>query len=95
MTLVKHHYHSCLPCFYQLYDEPELNFSCLVSIDGNNSLKHLRMSVRGVNKHLNTRSITSDHWVYAEDVDCFKGEALSQVSMDQVEICHTDANHIL
>ena len=73
---------SCPPCFYSLHDEPELEFSCLVSIDGNNSLKRLGTSVHGVNERLDTRSITSDRWVSAEAVDCFKDEVPSRVSTD-------------
>ena len=94
MTPVERRHRSCLPCFYQLHDEPELDFACLVSIDGNNSLKRLGMSVRGVNDRLDTRSITSDRWIHAEDVDCFKGDAPSQVSTDQVKTRCTEANHI-
>jgi len=86
--------HSCPPCFYQLHDEPELEFSCLVSIDGNNSLKRLGTSVRGVNDRLDTRSITSDRWVSMEEVDRFKDEVQSRVSIDRVKIGCTDANPI-
>ena len=92
MTPVERLRRSCPPCFYQLHDEPELEFSCLVSIDGNNSLKRLGTSVRGVDDRVNTRSITSDRWVSMEDVDRFKDEVQSRVSIDHVKICRTEAN---
>jgi hypothetical protein len=34
-------FNSCPPCFYKLEGEPQLEFSCFVSFDGNDSLKQL------------------------------------------------------
>ena len=92
MTPVERLRRSCPPCFYQLHDEPELEFSCLVLIDGNNSLKRLGTSVCGVNDRLDTRSITSDRWVSMEDVDRFKDEVPSRVSIDHIKIGCTVTN---
>jgi hypothetical protein len=65
---------SCLCCFNKLEDKPELDFSCFVSVDGNNSLKCLRSSVHNVRDHLDSCMITSDCWISIEEVDCFKDE---------------------
>jgi hypothetical protein len=72
---------ACPPCFYKLQDEPELEFSSLVSIDGNNSLKRLGTSIRGVEDRVDTRAIKSDRWVPTEEVDRFKDEVKPQVSV--------------
>ena len=71
---------SCPCCFYQLDGEPEMEFSSFVSIDGNNSLKRLGTSVRGVNDRLDSRTILSDHWLTPEEVDRFKDEVKPRVS---------------
>jgi hypothetical protein len=65
---------SCPCCFNKLEDEPELEFSCFVSVDGNNSLKRLGSSVRNVRDRLDSRTITSDRWISVEEVDRFKDE---------------------
>ncbi|KAG2127534.1 uncharacterized protein EDB93DRAFT_1243692 [Suillus bovinus] len=48
-------------CFYKLQDEPALHFDWLVSIDGNNSLKHWDSTIY-------------DYWIEPATVDQFKGE---------------------
>jgi len=71
---------SCPCCFYKLEGEAELDFSCFVSIDGNNSLKRLGMSVLGKTDRLDSRTISSDRWVSIEEVDKFKDEVKPQVT---------------
>ena len=56
---------SCLrqscPCyFYNIEGEPKLQFSCFVSIDGNNLLKHLGTSVCNTNDCLDSWTILLD-----------------------------------
>ena len=60
-------------------DEPELEFSCLVSIDRNNSLKRLGATIRQTNDRLDSRNIVSDHWLTNEEVNKFKDEVKSRV----------------
>jgi hypothetical protein len=57
-----------------------MEFSSFVSIDGNNSLKHLGTSVRGVNDRIDSRNIFSDRWLTPEEVDRFKDEVKPRVS---------------
>ena len=65
---------SCPGCFYKLTDEPELEFSCLVSIDGNNSLKRFGPEIMKYEERPDSRTILSDWWLTAAEVDKFKGE---------------------
>lgn len=78
---------ACPCCFNKLEDEPELEFSCFVSIDGNNSLKRLGSTVRNAKECLDSRTILSDHWISSEDVDRFKDEVRPRVST--FKMCHT------
>jgi hypothetical protein len=57
-----------------------MQFSSFVSIDGNNSLKRLGASIRGVNERLDSRTILSDRWLMPEEVDHFKDEVKHRVS---------------
>ena len=85
-TAFEHLRHACPPCFYKLKDEPELEFSSLVSIDGGNSLKRVGTAVRGVSARLDTRSIMSDRWLPPEEVDQFKDEVKPRVSGASVHL---------
>ncbi|KAG1881214.1 hypothetical protein F4604DRAFT_1879732 [Suillus subluteus] len=62
------------PCFYKLQDEPTLEFDWLVSIDGNNSLKHWDSAIYGTTAHIDSRKARSDYWIGPTTVDQFKGE---------------------
>ena len=64
----------CLPCFFKLQGEPDLEFSVMVTMDGNNSLKRIGPSIRAHEDLFDSRSIDSDRWVSVEDVDRFKDE---------------------
>jgi hypothetical protein len=57
-------------------------------MDGNNSLKRLGTSVRGLNDLLDTRSIVSDRWIPSEEVDQFKDEVKHRVSAACIEFFH-------
>jgi hypothetical protein len=70
---------TCPCCFYNLEGEPELEFSCFVSIDGNNLLKHLGTSVRNPNDRVDSRTIVSDPWLTAEEVNRFKDDVKTRV----------------
>ncbi|KAG1780643.1 hypothetical protein EV702DRAFT_1177860 [Suillus placidus] len=65
---------SCPACFYKLEDKPALEFDWLVSIDGNNSLKHWNSSIYGSNPRIDSRKACSDYWLDTCDVDRFKDE---------------------
>jgi hypothetical protein len=78
-TCAGHIFRSCPCCFYQLEGEAELEFSCFVSLDGNNSLKHLGTSVLGKIDRLDSWTISSDRWVTVEEVDKFKDKVKPRV----------------
>src|SRR6202795_3606203 len=46
-------FQSCPACFYKLEHEPKLEYSCLLSFDGNNSLKRLGDKVRNQDSRTN------------------------------------------
>lgn len=71
---------SCPPCFYKLENEPQLEFSCLVSFDGNNSLKRLGEKIRNQQPRPDFRLILSDRWLTPAEVDIFK---------DEVKVCRS------
>jgi hypothetical protein len=58
-SCISHLKWSCPCCFYKLESEPKLEFWSFVSIDGNNSLKHLDTSVRNSNNCLNSHTVIS------------------------------------
>jgi hypothetical protein len=66
-----------------------MEFSSFVSIDGNNSLKRLGASVRGVNDRIDSRTVLSDRWLMPEEVDRFKDEVKPRVSsfISSLPIC--------
>lgn len=66
--------HSCSVCFYTLKDEPDLWFSCLVSIDGKNSLKQFRPKIMKHKEWLDSHHLSSDWWILIEEVDKLKDE---------------------
>ncbi|KAI5999191.1 hypothetical protein EDD15DRAFT_2386482 [Pisolithus albus] len=63
----------CPACFYKLQNEPELDFSWLVSIDGNNSLKRWNPTVYGAVPREDSRLPRSDLWLPTDKVDKFAG----------------------
>ena len=65
---------SCPCCFYKLEDDPDLEFFCLVSIDGNNSLKQLGSTVWNCQDLPDSRGFLSDHWLTAEQVNKYKDD---------------------
>ncbi|KAG2108470.1 uncharacterized protein F5147DRAFT_745760 [Suillus discolor] len=69
---------SCPACFYKLQDEPTLEFDWLVSIDGNNSLKHWNSTIYGTTVCIDSRKARSDYWIGPMAVDKFKGEVKAQ-----------------
>lgn len=69
---------TCPSCFYKLEDEPALTFSCLLSMDGNNSLKWLGMAVHNKAARLDNRSLESDLWITPQEVNHFKNEVPSR-----------------
>ena len=78
-TAISHLKQACPCCFNKQEDEPELEFSCLVSMDGNNSLKHLGTTIHQTNDCIDSCTITSNCWLTNEEVNRFKDEVKSQV----------------
>ncbi|KAF8345218.1 hypothetical protein F5887DRAFT_885107 [Amanita rubescens] len=81
----------CPLCFYKVQDEPNLDFSVLVSMDGNNSLKRIGATVREREDLFDSRTIDSDRWITAKEVDQFKNEvaergALNNFGQDEASL---------
>ncbi|KAF8330271.1 hypothetical protein F5887DRAFT_1064156 [Amanita rubescens] len=68
---------ACPACFKRVPGEQEQEFSVLLSIDGNNSLKRISASIRGTQEMPDSRSIQSDRWITSHEVDQFKDEVLN------------------
>ena len=82
------HWHlknACPPCTYALENEPPLRFSMQITMDGNNSQKHVERVQRMVNEagevvgqknieHLDDRAVSSDYYLSPEEVDQFQHE---------------------
>jgi hypothetical protein len=64
----------CPPCFYQLKEDPECEFSFLCEMDGNTSLKRTKGIIHGAEERPDRRGARSDYWIKPEDVDRFKDE---------------------
>ncbi|KAG2055401.1 hypothetical protein BDR06DRAFT_981977 [Suillus hirtellus] len=69
---------SCLACFYKLQDEPTLEFDWLVSIDGNNSLKHWDSAIYNTTACIDSCKACSNYWIGPMAVGQFKGEVKAQ-----------------
>ncbi|KAI0043338.1 hypothetical protein FA95DRAFT_1584139 [Auriscalpium vulgare] len=74
---------TCPACFYTLEDEPQLTFSFMCEMDGNNSLKRTEASVRNQVERIDTRRARTDYWLSPESVDVFKDEVKGP--LDQVK----------
>ena len=64
----------CPPCLYQLENEPKMQFSMLVAMDGNNSLKLVDSTFKAGSERGDDRGLASFRWISAEDVDIYKDE---------------------
>jgi hypothetical protein len=64
----------CPACFYQLADEPQLEYSFFCSCDGNNSLKRMGAWMHRMIARTDTRALKSDRWLSSKEVDRFKDE---------------------
>ena len=72
------HLRNCCPaCFYKLEDEPKQEFSCSISMDGNNSLRRMGADIRKQELRPDSRTLTSDRWLTPDEVNCFKDEVKS------------------
>ena len=58
-----------------------MGFSVMISMDGNSSLKQINASVWPHDELFDSRTIDSDHWLMAEEVDHFKDE-VAEVAFD-------------
>ncbi|KAF9231998.1 hypothetical protein BU15DRAFT_55520 [Melanogaster broomeanus] len=65
---------ACPACFYKLDDEPSMDFSWLVTMDGNNSLKRWDSNLDSMNIREDSRNARSDYWLGQQFVDRFKDE---------------------
>ena len=70
----------CPPCFSPAPGEEKMEFSVLVSMDGNNSLKQIGPSIRGHDELLDSRKVLSDRWINPQAVDQFKNDVTASVS---------------
>lgn len=70
---------ACPACNYRLEDEPPLQFSKLIAIDGNNSLRRVDPTVtKDFNVLQDSRTRTSDIWLSPDEVNRFKDEVKSR-----------------
>lgn len=78
----------CPACFNRVPGEEEQEFSVLLSIDGNNSLKRISSTIRGKEELSDSRSIRSNRWLASDEVDQFKDEVLNTVKLPCIHIRH-------
>ncbi|KAI1781971.1 hypothetical protein LXA43DRAFT_907171 [Ganoderma leucocontextum] len=65
---------ACAPCLYKLEDEPQLKYSLLVSVDGNQSLKLVDSKFRNGVSRLDSRRVPGNLFIPEEIVDLYKDE---------------------
>jgi len=95
----------CPACFYKLDDEPDLKFSFFCALDGNNSLKRMGAAMHNLTERLDSRSLLSDRWLSAEEVNRFANEvksrtvgvpsvglSLGRLNSQQVKNCNPDVS---
>ncbi|PSS29557.1 hypothetical protein PHLCEN_2v2956 [Hermanssonia centrifuga] len=80
---------TCAPCNYKLEDEPELNPSQLLAMDGNNSAK--RVMSAGVE---DTARFDSDYFLSREQVDRFKDEVKRRGRVKEMKPVEADASDV-
>ncbi|KAF8452808.1 hypothetical protein L210DRAFT_3320488, partial [Boletus edulis BED1] len=81
----------CPACFYRLDDEPPLTLDWLISIDGNNSLKHWDTTAYGTIPRDDSQVARSTYWLTKDDVDKFKHEVKSRATASNGDInAHDD-----
>jgi hypothetical protein len=64
----------CPPCMYKLRDLPQLLYSMLLTMDGNQSLRLVDYMFRSGSQHFDDRTINDPRWLTQEEVDVFKDE---------------------
>ncbi|KIJ45328.1 hypothetical protein M422DRAFT_166820, partial [Sphaerobolus stellatus SS14] len=70
---------TCPACDYRLEGEPELEYSKLISIDGNNSLRRVNTKLtRNVEAYIDSRTARTDYWITPEQVDVFKDQNIEE-----------------
>ena len=75
--------HACPACTYVLEDEPPLEFSMLIAMDGNESLKCMDQAATTFTntEQKDFRVIPSDMYLPADKVNIFKYEVKSRHTM--------------
>ena len=74
----------CPACFYKLEDEPELEFSMFIAMDGNNSLRRLGPAFHNTTARIDSRSLESDRWLTPQEVNRFAHEVKGRRVVSQV-----------
>ncbi|KAF9048996.1 hypothetical protein BJ165DRAFT_1310808, partial [Panaeolus papilionaceus] len=74
----------CAPCLYKTDNEPNLRFSFLAAMDGNNSLKLVDSTFRAGTACADDRESKSLQWISPEGVNVFKDEVSKKVSLEDV-----------
>ncbi|EIW86142.1 hypothetical protein CONPUDRAFT_46498, partial [Coniophora puteana RWD-64-598 SS2] len=85
--------HVCPPCTYRVKDEPDLKFSLLYTMDGNDSLKRAFKRTTNPDVHGYSASdlptklkIRSDRYINREEVNGWANATLDQALTDQVNM---------
>jgi hypothetical protein len=71
----------CPPCFSTVSGEEKMDFSVLVLMDGNNSLKWIGPAIHGADELLDSHKVVLDRWLRPQEVDQFKYEVMASVSL--------------
>ena len=75
---------ACAPCLYKLHDEQPLQYSMLVSMDGNQSLKLVDNAFRAGTPLRDDRVGHSEYWLTPAEVDRWKDEVRRPVRIRAV-----------
>ena len=69
---------ACPACFYTLEGEPELDYSFMATMDGNNSAKRVNEFLRGRLERMDSRPPRDDRWLSPKQVNKFADEVASR-----------------
>ncbi|KIJ89764.1 hypothetical protein K443DRAFT_15807 [Laccaria amethystina LaAM-08-1] len=96
--------HACLACTHKLQDEPELEFSLLFCMDGNNSVKRIPRQAPGIqkpeddditvgvsNKRPDLRKVEGDYYLSRKIVGCWGKESIDKLLLEPgFELANSD-----
>jgi hypothetical protein len=69
---------ACPACLYKVKDEPELEFSFMATVDGNNSAKRTNEFLRNAQERIDTRQPRDERWLSQAHVNRFADEVAAR-----------------